>query len=476
MFRRKLMDNVWLKASELITPSRLDITAKILLARSYKVGLGAAFASSLYRATLTAMNPLGKFGEDNVKFSLEDYETAFRRLYESMRDRGFDPKFGLIPLSRDGTLQNGAHRVALATVLGLEVEIEMTKEIQQVYDFQFFRRAGLDQHYLRRMAWEFLENNENVRALLLSGFNKTEGNRIANDVGKHCHLLAHEAINLTEIGKRRLMDAAYGHLDWYSKSLREKLVLERFAALSTGQLILYLDDAGPDGSELKQNLRNKYVMDGDVDRRIHGSDNFEETVQLARPFLLKSQRVFMNWAPLGSEESLLNRLEELQFEKSQEGFAFDGGLVVEIFGIRTTDDVDHICLLQKGKCKFSSRYGDCHSASYRSAGLEPEEILHDPDETFVVGGYKFVSPETVALTKRIRGEGKDIVDSSHLESIENRSVTMSSAFSSDNSAARARKWKRRSQIMLWVDRGLEHLPKPVRQLAAEVAAFVRKLK
>jgi hypothetical protein len=172
----------------------------------------------------------------------------------------------------------------------------------------------------------------------------------------------------------------------------------------------------------------------------------------------------------------LERAKTFQNEWNSANHAIDGGAVAEIFGIRKTNDLDHICTRKEGTCNFAIREGDCHNQMYFEAGFNCTEILRDPDSTFLVQGVRFVSAEWVARSKRFRGEDKDILDSSQLEKIEERSVKLTSAFSTSNSASRARKWKRRSQIMILLDKFLALLPKRTRQLVAEIAALVRGLR
>lgn len=465
-----------IQAENLITPSRLDIAAKTLVARSLKTGLGQIPAFEVYRATLSAMNPTGKFGEDDKKFSLEDYESSFKDLFSSLRDNGFDSSRGLVPLSKDGSLQNGAHRVAIAAVLGLDVATQETDCIPQVYDFQYFQKAGLDHSLLRRLVWEYLGLDKRTRAILLSGFSENESLKIATHLRKSSEVVCRDAIRLTEIGKRRLMDAAYGHLSWYANDLREKLVIERFDTESIAHLILFVPRDGTSESEIKEHLRNSFVEQGQFERRIHGSDNYEETVRLARAFLLKGQRAFLNWAPLGAEDPILERARNLPAFNDKDLLAFDGGAVVEMFGIRTTHDLDHICVTINARCEVGNRHGDCHNQMYAAAGLDAAELINNPDETFEVRGFKFVNPDLVALSKRCRGEGKDDDDSQALAEIQNRSISVGSAFATADSAERARKWKRRSQLMIFVDKVLSFLPKPLRKLIAQIAASIRSAK
>jgi len=460
-------------AVDLISPSRLDVAAKTLVAHSMLTGRGQEVAWATYTATLEAMNPIGTFGEDNKKFSVADYVQSFTRLYASMSKVGFDSTLGSIPLSLDGTLQNGAHRTAIATVLGLEVATTATREVPQVYDYFFFLKAGHDKTTLRRLAWEYLGLKNDVRAILLSGFHQRDTSAVLAEIRKNVQVVCHETLDLTEIGKRRLMDAAYGHLDWYHSDLREKLIMERFGSTSRADLVLFQSGPETDCTEFKQHLRSKYVARGNLERRIHGSDDYAETTQLARVFLSNAQRTFTNLSPLGAEDQILRRAQEFARPEASCLLAFDGGAVVELFGIRTTQDLDHICANEERLCKKFLGAGDCHTPELESRGVKASEILCDPHKIFTVEGYKFLSPDEVASFKRLRAEGKDLEDARALESLASKNVDAANAFSSESAAARARKWKRRSQLMVLVDTALSILPKPLRRLISAAAAHFR---
>ena len=75
----------------------------------------AQFTKDIYKEHIRAFS-LGKFIEpanDNKK-SFEKFVNDFNETFEDIKKNGFDNCKTLIPLSKNGSIANGAHRVASA--------------------------------------------------------------------------------------------------------------------------------------------------------------------------------------------------------------------------------------------------------------------------------------------------------------------------------------------------------------------------
>ena len=79
--------------SNLISVNRLDVFSKTPLAYAWANGLDDAWGQELYKTYMLATRPPEGFSEDNLKYSLDDYIQSFRTLFESIKVRGFDPKY-----------------------------------------------------------------------------------------------------------------------------------------------------------------------------------------------------------------------------------------------------------------------------------------------------------------------------------------------------------------------------------------------
>ena len=130
------------------THDRLDLVVKYRLFAALDRGCPARQAEAMYAKHILARTGGVEPGQSD-KLNLEMYFQAARRLFQSMRDRGFDPR-SPIPIDQWGRLRDGAHRVACAAVLGLEVEVSCVKArfpIRQ-WGIDWFLAHGFSRRYV----------------------------------------------------------------------------------------------------------------------------------------------------------------------------------------------------------------------------------------------------------------------------------------------------------------------------------------
>ena len=459
------MDN--LDPSELLTPSRLDIAAKLSLAKRILEGSDEAWGAELFSASLIALNPLEEFSEDNVKFSLDDYLEEFRRLLSSLSKAGFDSEISKIPLARDGSIWNGAHRIAACIALGSLVTAEATPEIPQTYDWHFFRRAGMHHFYLDEMAWQFCKASKNSRAIVLSGLGATESARVIENLGRRRGIFFAKTIELNDLGARRQIRLLYDHLDWFTDDLLEKLVLERFQSGSSATVCLYQEPNGGSSREIKEELR-QLLGPQEFERKIHGSDDWQETLKIAEIWTNTNSLRFHTSSPLGSESRLIELLElESMREIQNDDLTIDGGATLELHGIRQTSDVDHIC-----NGRHASKWekiGDCHRSAYLSEGMPYKQVIYDPRFFLRFSGFKFSSLhwELSRLPSHLVSRGPD------LHNIVSFLQQESPTYIDNDRMSRMKTWKRRSTWSLRLDRFLAALGPRTRGWVARAAAIFR---
>lgn len=103
----------------LLSERRLDIAVKWRLFRHLATGRDAD-AIRVYRCHIQGRT--GGIEPGSWKTSLDDYVRGAGALYASMAARGFDPAHP-VPLAASGRLAGGAHRLACALALRLEVHV-----------------------------------------------------------------------------------------------------------------------------------------------------------------------------------------------------------------------------------------------------------------------------------------------------------------------------------------------------------------
>jgi hypothetical protein len=104
----------------LLSPDRLDIAIKWRFFCHLIAG-GDPDAERVYRWHIAQRT--NGIEKGSWKRSVDDYVAAARELLTSMQANGFDPSCP-IPIGTNGRMRNGAHRLACALALGIDVAIE----------------------------------------------------------------------------------------------------------------------------------------------------------------------------------------------------------------------------------------------------------------------------------------------------------------------------------------------------------------
>ena len=464
------------RAIEYLSASRLDIVGKIPLAQAIVGSREDFWARELFHECLLSMSPTGNFSEDGTKFTLFDYEAHFRELIESMMRNGYDSSISRVDIASDGTVWNGAHRIAAAHVMDLSVDSVFTGETPQVYDWHYFVRSGMPRIYLDSLAGIFTKHVQKTRGFVLSGLTGEETKMAKRSLAKMAPLVFEKTIHLTEIGIRRNLELMYGHLDWYEPALLEQLVRERFSSsdYAASTLLLYELPSSMSPRDIKENLRRDLGKHHFI-RQIHGTDDWEETKSLAEVWTNSNSLKFLNETPIGSETRLLDRLSILDSENAaqKDHYVIDAGASLELHGVRVTDDIDHICLGDEHS--QLELLGDCHREDYLQLGTSLTNVVYSPREHLIWAGRKFTTLDVEF--RRLRNSQS----SKHKQDFETfldspRVRKQSPVYQDSERASRARAWRIKSVFQVRIDRFLAALPPSVRSRVARMGNFIRALK
>ena len=389
-------------AQSLITASRLDVFSKVDFVQTYLNGYQSSWAKSIYRGFLSASRPDGKFDENGSKFSLEDYERDFIQLIESCKKNGYQSSISRIPITKNGIV-NGAHRLAAALCLNLEVSTEAVDEEDQIYDYRFMNRIGLSSIYRQQMAWNLVSRRQDSRVFLLTSLNDEVEKKVVQGIREFAEIVTVEHINLTKIGERRLMELAYGHNDWWRSQFRESMVSERFS--SGDNICTAVFTIGSDISraqEQKLSIR-KLLGSEHFDRQIHGSDNFSDTITLAEVLLNRNGVHFMNSAPIDSESRIFDLIGGHKIfedtEHLQIPWCIDGSSILEMYGIRRARDIDFVAMEVENMPREIRNIGDNHISEFSKYPIGLEEVILDPRLHFRYKGNKIMSLSTLTFIK-----------------------------------------------------------------------------
>ena len=455
--------------TELVIPSRLDICSKIPLARAWALDQDESWGQELYFSYLNKIKPIDGFSEDQKKFSLSDYYNEFKKLFYSMRDLGFDKNFGPIPVGNLG-ITNGSHRIAIGTILNLEVEITQTKDPDHNYDFNFMKQIGLEDIFIDSMVIEYLKIKNNVRAFCLMGLKQGTAQKIIDELTQSRNVIYYKTLTLSAIGQRRLMKVLYGENPWWEKDLIETLSFERFNNDLNQFTCIFLESTGLENdARLKNSIRSKYFV-GESHKKIHSTDTETELKLLSEVVLNSNSIHFLNHSPLGSEEHILARandfLEEHKLNKSD--FAIDGSGVFELYGLRSAKDLD---VVVPTKYWENSGPNFAHNNEYLVQTIKPNSIIYDPRCYLNTNGFKFISLPAILAFKAFRGEPKDLNDIHMVINQINNLPTHISV----SSERQARKYRNMLILRNFVERILLRMPNHLNFIIKNLYKGVRRI-
>lgn len=152
-----------------LTAGRLDLAFKLHYLDPIKSDQ-VEFAIQLYDAHIHAfsLGTMKEPGNPNKSCALH-FRTEFDRIHDDMRQNGFDETLSLIPLARDGSILNGAHRIASAIHLGLPVMAVETGLARVCYDYHFFQRRGIADWQLEAAVLKYIEYAPLARIAIIAG-------------------------------------------------------------------------------------------------------------------------------------------------------------------------------------------------------------------------------------------------------------------------------------------------------------------
>jgi hypothetical protein len=441
---------------QLISTNRLDVFTKTSYARSIQMKQNLNWPKIVYNEYLKKIEPKSGFSEDNLKYSLVDYETSFLSLFESICSEGFNENVSTIPMGKTG-ITNGAHRLAICLALNLQPYISESVEADHIYDYRFMRSIGYDPEFLEYTILEYLRYSQNVKVLCLMNIQPSITQEILKEIHETSKVLFSKRVELTKIGGRRIIEVLYAQNEWWRGELLENLYLERFSDMDSSITCIFIDEEEiAKVIETKNRIRLKYAKHLYA-KKIHSTDNFKETRLLGEAILSKSSLHFLNNSPIGSETRLLTIIDEFftsNPDLRKEEIVFDSSAILEMYGLRQASDLDFISIDEKFIGNKNKKLVECHNSEYVKFPIAIPELIYSPISYFYCHGFKFLDLHLVNLFKSLRGEVKDRDDIQLIHNLQNRSAI----YATPKSQGIAIKHRRKLLIRAFVDVILGYFP------------------
>lgn len=367
----------------LLVPQRFDLPIKLYYIDAYVRKLRMEFPTEVYCAHIHSITAFtNKEKGQKEKSSQNAFVDTFNKLIDSFLTEGYDSSRSIIPISREGIILDGAHRLACAiyfniplkvlrlNYVGVEGEIKVP-----IYNFKYFQKYALSDEYLDIAARQYLKyTNKNVYlACLWPSIIDSEKRKLAIKLlSEEYPVIYIKKTNLSYVAFDRLVSQIYMNDYWVGS-------VENNFKGSSGKSLLCYNKRGyecyvlfegkskEDTLQLKDRIRDIFKIGK---HSIHISDNTDDSIFI-------SNYVF--------NTTTLNVLEKAQLGKYSHSLK-------KIIEINDTEVVD----IHGAKILFSLEApGDEKCYSLRNEdlkGFSIEDIKNNPRLSFFYAGKQFLYP------------------------------------------------------------------------------------
>lgn len=407
-----------LKASGLLRATRFDLAFKLLYLElsSYDV----PWAEAVYIEHIKALT-LGKFIEpgSDEKDSMARYLEAFEATFESIKKKGFDSDQSLIPLSVNGSIANGAHRVASAIYLKQTVAVVGLDTFDHLYDYDFFYKRGVPGTMLDAAATTFVKYAEDVYIAYIWPTAKASMGQITGIIPNIVYV---KEVSLGQDGAHNLLSQVYQGEAWLGtiedgfKGVKGKLV-ECFRTYDPIRVIAFQASGLNEVMSVKMRLRETF---GVGKHSVHITDTKEEALQAARTLFNDNGIHFLEYARPNRYLSVHEQIGAFKAFVGRNGLPLDAclldsSMVLALYGLREAKDIDYLtCAAIDVEPEVSIERHDSELVYHAHSSAE---LIMDPRYHFFFDGVKFVAFDQLYVMKGNRAEAKDKRDRKMMEAM-----------------------------------------------------------
>ena len=401
-----------IKSVKLLTCTRFDIAFKLLYLEMKDKNL--MFATKFYKEHIRAFS-LGKFTEpgSEEKNSIEKFFKDFDKTFEDIKVNGFDGSKTLIPLSKNDSMANGAHRVASAIYLDKDVKCVEIDTGDHIYDYKFFYSRNVSSSILDVVATKFVEYADNLHIAFIWPTAKGHDEKIEKIIP---NIVYRKNVSLNPNGAHNLLSQIYYGEEWLGgvgdnfRGSQGKLV-ECFKSFEAVRVVAFQAESLDEVLTIKDKIRDVFNIGK---HSIHITDTKEEAVRVARVVFSDNSIHFLNYAKPNQYISTHRKIDIFkQFvEKNKinlNDVVLDSGIVLSIYGLRECSDIDYF-VDDNDKLKYNDEELEYHDE-------EKIEMIFNPKYYFYFNDIKFISFNQVYRMKKNRAEEKDVNDCKIMEAL-----------------------------------------------------------
>lgn len=408
-----------IKSSKLLTYNRFDLSFKLLFLKM--IEKDDNFSMDIYREHIKAFS-LGEFNEPGnaMKISFDDYQKTFVNIFYDIRKNGFDKNLSVIPLSKNGSIANGSHRVACSIILDKEIDCVRIDTPDHLYDFNFFRERGVSKTVMDAAACEFVKNSKNIYLAIIWPSAEGKDNQI-NQIIKN--IVYEKRVTLNKNGAHNLLSQIYYGEDWIG-SLEDNFkgsygkLIECFKVLGPIRFIAFQSENIREVREIKDKIRSLFNIGK---HSIHITDNHTESLRISRIAFNENSIHFLNYAKPNKYLSTHQKIKDYKSFLDKNDISFDdaildSGIILSLYGLREAQDIDFL-INDNVNLKIQNDLIDMHDEVLKYYKHNKMNLIYDQSRYFYFNDIKFVSFSDLYKMKLNRNEIKDRIDSKLMEAL-----------------------------------------------------------
>ena len=400
-------------AKNLLTHNRFDLSFKLMFLKMSILDI--KFAKEAYKDHIKALT-LGKFIEpgNSQKNNLDEYINSFENTYSDIKKNSFNTKKSLIPLSSNGSIANGAHRVASSIILGTKIPCVNIAVTEHVYDYKFFNDRNVSQKLMDAAACEFIENANNVYLAIIW----------PTAVGKDDDLesifksiVYRKEVKLNANGAHNLLSQIYYGEDWIGsvednfKGAEGKLI-ECFKSFNEIRFIAFQSESIEHVKKIKEEIRSIFNLGK---HSIHITDTHTETLRVSRVVFNENSIHFLNYAKPNKFTSTHKKIKKYKAFLNENNISsddaiLDSGIILSAYGLREAQDTDFLINNNRGDLNVKFDLIDNHEEVLKHYAFNKVDMIYDQRLYFYFNDLKFISFSNLYQMKKNRAETKDQTD------------------------------------------------------------------
>jgi len=425
---KEIYEIEYINPYNLINKMRFDLFSKLIFLDG--LNLYSNNYEDLYYSFINAFS-LGKFLEpgNKEKKGFISFTKSFKETFFSMQKEGFSLKKSIIPISKNGIILNGSHRLACAIKLNIEFVPCIRLNINSPkYNYQFFKYRKVPQDFLDQSINKLINIDRDISAAIIW----PAGNKSNLDFDKYIpNIFYKKDIYFSFIGLKNVISNIYLNESWlgsiekgFPGALNKALPCHSKNNPLT--VVFFKPNKKKENILIKKNIRR---LIGIEKNSIHINDSYKEVVEISKLLLNSNTVHFLNNLKFNHlPKDFLKQIK--QFKKFAETYsisldkvALDGSMVLASYCLRNARDIDFIIDSREREkikdidhlnYKNISIHNDLVKDFYK---LKIDRIIDDSRNHFTFLGLKMVSIKMLVEMKYLRNELKDRIDIKLIKSI-----------------------------------------------------------